>query len=155
MKAHLRVDRALRLIGTNERGHETLFDTSVAGGGMDSAASPMEVLLESTAACTTMDILSILQKQRRTISDFHVDLTAERASEHPKVFTKIEMHFHVSSSDATMKELTRAIELSHTKYCSASIMIARSGCEITWKATLKNPENQLVEHTSSIEDHEV
>jgi putative redox protein len=141
MKAHLRLDRALRLIGTNETGHETLFDTSVAGGGMDSAASPMEVLLESIAACTAMDIVSILQKQHRTIMDFFVDLTAERAHEHPKVFTKIEMDIHLSSPDATMKELVRAIELSHTKYCSASIMIARSGCEISWKATLKTPEN--------------
>ncbi len=109
----------------------------------------MEVLLESLAACMAMDVLSILQKQRRTVSDFSVDLNAERANEHPKVFTKIVMDIHVSSPDATMKELTRAIELSETKYCSASAMIRRSGCEILWKATMKNPGNQLVEHLSS------
>ncbi len=140
MKAHLHFDRALRLIGTNEKGHETFFDTSVAGGGLDSAASPMETVLESLAACMAMDVLPILRKQRRTITDFWVDLTAERAKEHPRVFTKIEMDIHLVSPDATERELERAIELSETKYCSVSAMLARSGCEISWKATLESPK---------------
>jgi putative redox protein len=153
MRAHLHLDNSLRLIGTNERGHETFFDTTIAGGGLDSAASPMEILLESLAACMTMDVIPILRKQRRTVTDFSVDLTAERAEVHPRVFTKIAMDIHLSSPDATIKELARAIELSETKYCSASAMIARSGCEISWKATLKNPDNQTVEYISSKEVH--
>jgi putative redox protein len=137
MKAHLHLDKALRLIGTNEKGHETFFDTSVKGGGLDSAASPMETVLESVAACMTMDVIPILQKQRRTVSDFWVDLTAHRAEEHPKVFTSIAMSIHLVSPDATIRELERAIELSQSKYCSVSAMLSRGGCEITWKATLE------------------
>ena len=149
MKAHLHLDKALRLIGTNEKGHETFFDTSVNGGGLDSAASPMETILESLAACMAMDVIPILQKQRRTVNDFSVDLTAERAEEHPRVFTRIAMEIHLISPDATIRELARAIELSETKYCSASGMIARSGCEISWEATLENPDNHSKEHVSS------
>jgi putative redox protein len=153
MRASLRLERELRLIGTNESGKETFFDTTIAGGGLDSAASPMEVLLESLAACMAMDVVPILRKQRRTVTDFSVDLTAERAPEHPRVFTKIAMDIHLSSPDATMKELVRAIELSETKYCSASAMISRSGCEITWKATLQSPGSQSIEHSNSDEAH--
>jgi putative redox protein len=149
MKAHLRLDTALRLIATNEKGHETVFDTAIAGGGLGSAAGPMETVLEAAAACTTMDVLPILRKQRLIILDFWIDLTAERAHEHPKVFTKIVMDVHLTSPDATIKDLARAIELSHSKYCSVSVMLARSGCEISWKATLENPENQSKEYISS------
>ncbi len=154
MKAHLRIDHELRLIGTNEKGHETFFDTTVEGGGLGSAGTPMEILLESLAACMTMDVVPILRKQRRTVTDFLVDLTAERAHEHPRVFTNISMDIVLTTPDATIKELARAIVLSETKYCSASAMIARSGCEISWKATLKNPDNQTTEHTSSTEARE-
>jgi putative redox protein len=140
MKAHLKLDQALRLIGTDEKGHRTFFDTTEASGGLDSAASPMETVLESLAACMAMDVLPILRKQRRTITDFWVDLTAERAKEHPRVFTKIEMDIHLVSPDATERELERAIELSETKYCSVSAMLSRSECEISWKATLESPK---------------
>ena len=151
MKAHLHLDKALRLIGTNEKGHETIFDTGIKGGGLDTAASPMETVLEAAAACTAMDILPILRKQRLTVTDFWIDLTAERATEHPSVFTKINMDIHLTSPDATMKDLVRAIELSHSKYCSVSVMLTRSGCEISWEATLENPDKQTVERSSSSE----
>ncbi len=153
MKAHLHLDQPLRLIGTNEKGHQTFFDTSVAGGGLDSAASPMETVLECVAACMTLDVVPILRKQRRTVTDFWVDLTAERAHEHPRVFTRIAMEIHLVSPDATIRELERAIELSETKYCSVSAMLRASGCNISWKATLKNPDTQMEEHIASNEAH--
>ncbi len=139
MKAKLTWDKALRFIGTNEKGHETLFDTSRKGGGLDSAAGPMEVVLQAAAACTAMDVVSILQKKRRTVSALTIDLDAERAEQHPKVFTKIAMDFHLVSPDATEQDLRRSIELSQTTYCSVSIMLARSGCEISWRAELEQP----------------
>ncbi len=149
MKAHLHLDQGLRLIGTNEKGHRTIFDTTHAGEGLDTAASPMETVLQAMAACMTMDVVPILRKQRRTVTDFWVDLAAERATEHPRVFTKIEMNIHLVSPDATEHELERAIELSETKYCSVSAMLRASGCEISWDATLQNPFTQSVEKISS------
>ncbi|HET6401697.1 MAG TPA: OsmC family protein [Candidatus Kapabacteria bacterium] len=139
MKATLRWDTALRFVGTNEKGQETIFDTSLKGGGLDSAAGPMEIVLEAAAACTAMDIVTILKKKRRIVTEFTIDLDAERAEQHPKVFTKIAMDIRLVSPDATEQELRRAIELSQTNYCSVSIMLARSGCEITWRAELSAP----------------
>jgi len=137
MKATLKWDSALRFIGTNEKGHETVFDTSKKGGGLDSAASPMETVLEALAACTAMDIIPILQKRRKTVTDFWVDLNAERADMPPKVFTRIEMVIHVVSPDANQSELDHALELSHSVYCSVSSMLSRSGCRIEAKAKLE------------------
>ena len=136
MDVRVRLDQALRLIGTNEKGHETFFDTSVRGGGLDSAPSPMETVLEAAGACMTMDIVPILRKQRKTVEGFSVALHAVRAEFEPKVFTLVEMSMRLESPDATIRDLARAIHLSLTKYCSVSAMLRKSGCEITWRATL-------------------
>lgn len=138
MRAHIKLETALRLAGTNEKGHQTFFDTSLAGGGLDSAASPMEIVLQALGACMAMDVVPILRKQRRTVTDFSVDLEGERAEIDPKVFMKIEMRIRLISQDATRRDLARAIILSQTKYCSVSTMLTRSGCEITWNAILVN-----------------
>ena len=149
VKGQLKLDTAMRFVGTNAKEHKTFFDTSVKGGGLDSAASPMEIVLQSVAACTAMDVVPILRKQRRTVVDFSIDLEAERASKDPKVFTKIHMNVRLTTPDATLRELARAMQLSQTTYCSVSTMIARGGCEITWTATLVNTTTGIEESTSS------
>jgi putative redox protein len=138
MKVTINWEQAQRYRGTSERGHETFFDTTVKGGGLDSAASPMETVLEAAGACTAMDVIQILRKKRKTIESFGIALEAERAEDYPHVFTKIKMDFHLVSPDATLHDLAQAIELSWEKYCSVSIMLLRSGCEMTWQAFAVN-----------------
>lgn len=138
MKATLKRDSALRLIGTCDDGHDTVFDTSLKGGGLGSAPSPMSIVMQAAAACTTMDVLPILSKRHKTVDEWRVDLDGDRAEEHPKVFTKIQMDFYCKSPDVTMKELKDAIVLSKDKYCSVGLMLIRGGVEITWTAVLEN-----------------
>lgn len=134
MHVLLELETGKRFVGTNDRGLKAYFDTGVGGGGNDSAPNPMEMVLEAAAACSALDIVDIIRKKRKQIDKFFVDVTAERASEHPKVFTKIHLKFDLISPDATEKDLHHAVELSQKTYCSVSIMLARSGCEITWEA---------------------
>jgi len=136
MKAELRLDRNLRLIGKNETGLETVFDTHSDVGGEDSAPTPMEILLQALAACTSMDVLSILRKKKKQIDDYWIELEGERAETHPKVFKKAHMIINLKSPDAEEKDLVRAIELSHEKYCSVSTMFKASGCEVTFEAKI-------------------
>jgi putative redox protein len=136
MKAHLSWDKAQRFIGTSEKGHITAFDTTVRGGGLDSAASPVETVLEAAAACTAMDVLNILTKQRKTIEQFTISLDAERAETEPRVFTKIHMAFFITSPNATERDVARAIELSWEKYCSVSVMLKRAGVEMSYAVTV-------------------
>ena len=136
MKATVQLDSTLHFTGTTEHGKQAFFDTTINGGGSDLAPSPMDTVLMAAAACTAMDVVSILQKRRKTVNGLKIELSATRAETHPRVFTHIEMDFHLVSTDATYEDLSKAIELSHSKYCSASIMLIRSGCEITWKASV-------------------
>jgi putative redox protein len=138
MKVNLRLDRKMRIVGTNEKGHETIFDTVPKVGGEDTAATPMEVMLQAMAACSFMDVISILRKKRKTIDALNIEIEAERADEHPKVFTKAILKYTLKSPDAELKDLERSVELSQDNYCGASAMFKKSGCEVGWEAQLEN-----------------
>ncbi len=136
MIAHLKLDNKMRIIGSNEAGMETYFDTHPEFGGEDSAATPMEVMLQAMGGCSFMDVVSIVRKKKRQIDSLEVELTAERAETHPKVLTSVHLRFILTSPDAELKELEKAVELSQTTYCGASAMFQRSGCKVTWESIL-------------------
>ena len=138
MKAELRLDRNMRFIGSNDMGLETVFDTHPNVGGEDTAATPMEIALQALAGCSAMDVVSILRKKRKTITDFRIFMDAERGKEHPKIFTRAHLIYQLTSPDAELKDLERAVELSQTTYCAVSAIFKRSGCEVTYESRLLN-----------------
>lgn len=99
-------------------------------GGANLAPRPMETLLAGTGGCTAYDVVLILKRGRHDVRGCSVKLTTERAETDPKVFTKIHMHFTVSGHNLPESAVERAIAMSHEKYCSASIMLAKTA-EIT------------------------
>ncbi|MFM8472678.1 MAG: OsmC family protein [Candidatus Kapaibacterium sp.] len=116
--------------GTDAKGMVTHFDAPIDGAD-PLAASPMSIMLQSLAACTSVDIVDILHKKRKTVTAFSVRVQAERADEHPRVFTSAVLHFTLTSPDAALSDLERCIELSQEKYCSVAAMFKRSGCALS------------------------
>jgi putative redox protein len=112
-------------------GHAVVMDGPPDGGGRNIGVRPMEMLLLGVGGCSAYDVVTILEKSRQKVSDCRVELSAERADEIPAVFTKIHLHFVVSGEDLNPKQVERAVSMSAEKYCSASIMLARAGVEIT------------------------
>ena len=76
--------------------------------------------------CSAFDVVSILEKARQKVTDCRVELNAERADAIPAVFTKIHLQFKVSGTDLNVQQVERAVKLSAEKYCSASIMLAKT-----------------------------
>jgi len=107
-------------------GHMVTMDGAPEGGGRNLAPRPMEMVLLGTGGCTAYDVVMILQKSRQDVRGCTVKLDAERASEDPKVFTKIHFQFTVTGRNLNPSTVERAINLSHDKYCSASIMLAKT-----------------------------
>ncbi|MGD2177359.1 MAG: OsmC family protein [Anaerolineae bacterium] len=91
---------------------------------------PVRLLLIGLCGCTAMDVISILQKKRQPFTGLQVKATAERAEEHPKVYTQIHLEFVVTGEGVDPAAVERSIELSQTKYCSASAMLGEAA-EIT------------------------
>ena len=111
-------------------GHLLTMDGAPDGGGRNLAARPMETVLAGTGGCTAYDVVLILKRGRHDVRGCQVKLTAERAEQDPKVFTRIHMHFVVTGRALPEPAVARAIALSHERYCSASIMLGKTA-EIT------------------------
>jgi len=107
-------------------GHFITMDGAADGGGRNLAPRPMETVLAGTGGCTAYDVVLILKRGRHDVSGCQVKLQAERADSDPKVFTRIHMHFVVSGRSLSAAAVERAIALSHEKFCSASIMLAKT-----------------------------
>ncbi len=100
-------------------------------GGLNLAPRPLETLLAGTGGCTAYDVVLILRRGRLDVRACSVKLQAERAEVDPKVFTRIHMHFTGSGRGLPEAAVQRAIDLSHEKYCSASIMLAKTAAVTT------------------------
>jgi len=111
-------------------GHVLMMDGAPDGGGRNLAPRPMETVLAGTGGCAAYDVVLILQRGRHQVQGCQVKLTSERAATDPKVFTRIHMHFVVTGKALPEAAVQRAIQMSHEKYCSASIMLAKTA-EIT------------------------
>lgn len=95
-------------------------------GGANLAPRPMETVLAGTGGCTAYDVVLILKRGRHDVRGCSVKITAERAETDPKVFTRIHMQFTVTGKAIPPAAVERAIAMSHEKYCSASIMMAKT-----------------------------
>ena len=108
------------LIATTPGNYSLTIDTK---SERKSAPTPMELLLVSVAACTAVDVVSILEKKRQDVTDYRVEITGERRDEHPRAFTKMRVHHIVYGRDISEQAVAQAIELSDTKYCSVAATV--------------------------------
>ena len=126
MKAQVKWVQDAEFLGTSGSGHQVCMDGPPEFGGKNNGVRPMEMLLLGLGGCSAFDVVHILKKSRQLISGCEVELHADRAMKDPKVFTRIHMHYIVTGTDLKESQVERAVKLSAEKYCSASIMLARS-----------------------------
>jgi putative redox protein len=126
MKARVKWQSEASFLGESGSGHTVLMDGPPESGGRNRGPRPMEMLLMGTGGCAAFDVVLILKKGRQDISDCEVRIEAERAENDPKVFTRIHFHFILTGKKLNPRQVERAISLSAEKYCSASIMLAKT-----------------------------
>ena len=114
------------MVGKSHSGHSITMDGPTDIGGENLGVRPMEMLLLGVAGCTMIDVVTTLKKMRQNLTHCETKISAERADEHPKVFTDIHIQFIVKGKDLDSKKVDKAITLSAEKYCSASIMLGKT-----------------------------
>ena len=114
------------MVGKSDSGHAIVMDGPPEIGGENLGVRPMEMLLLGMAGCTMIDVVNTLEKMRENLSDCQTKVSADRGDKYPKVFTNIHIHFVVKGSDLNPAKVKKAISLSADKYCSASIMMAKT-----------------------------
>ena len=112
----------MKFIGKNQK------DGQILMGGKDDQdrVSPMELLLMGLAGCTGVDVVSILEKKRQSLTNFQVNVRAKRADDYPMVYTAIEIEYILTGEGLSQKAVEQAIQLSEEKYCSASAMLGKT-----------------------------
>ena len=114
------------MVGKSHSGHSITMDGPPEIGGDNLGVRPMEMLLLGVAGCTMIDVVTTLKKMRQELTHCETKVNAERATDHPKVFTDIHIQFIVKGKDLDPKKVEKAITLSAEKYCSASIMLGKT-----------------------------
>jgi putative redox protein len=126
-----RSNQAVRFEGSNAAGNTVTVEGSPDIGGEGLGVRPMELLLMSLAACTSMDVVSILAKMRQPLDDLRVEVEGTRATDEvPAVFKKIHLHFRLQGA-LRPDRVEEALRLSVTKYCSVGRMLEKTA-EITY-----------------------
>lgn len=126
MDAKLTCKQGMAFTGVANTGVQIPMDTVLEHGGSGEGATPMELILMGVGGCTAMDVISILQKKRLAIQKFEIVLHADRAAEHPKVFTDITIEYVITGKGIDQESVERAIDLSENKYCSGIAMMRKA-----------------------------
>lgn len=127
----------MAFVGKGPSGYELALDAAPDVGGRGLGARPMETLLVALGGCTGMDVVSILRKMRVEVDHFEVRLKSQRAQEHPRVFTHIEIEFAFwgSNLEEHRSQIEKAVQLSQDKYCSVAAML-RPSVELSYHIVL-------------------
>ena len=126
MKGTVTLQEGSTFEGVAGSGHRVTMDVAPEVGGRNLGLRPMEMVLLGLGGCTAIDVLHMLRKGRQPITDVRVELDAERADDVPKVFTRIHLHFVLTGAGLDPHKIERAINLSASKYCSASMMLNKT-----------------------------
>jgi len=104
-------------------GFDLVIDSGADPAEPLTGPTPMELQLVALGGCTGMDAISILRKMRQDVVDYQVRLTSTRASDHPKVFTSVQLTHAVRGRDLSEPNVRRAIELTMARYCPVFHML--------------------------------
>jgi putative redox protein len=135
MKTRIKWVEGVSFVGETGSGHAVVIDGAPEHGGRNLGMRPMEMVLTGTAACTAFDVMLILKRGRQPVADCVVTAEAARAPEDPKVFTGIHLVYAVAGRGLNAAQVERAVKLSKEKYCSATIMLAKTA-EITYEIVI-------------------
>ena len=123
-------------IGTDASGNAVNMYLPDTAGGNSTGIRPMQMLILGVGGCTAVDVLMILKKKRQIVEDFRIEIEAEREQgEEPLLWQRTHLKY-CFKGDIDLEKAKRAIEMSITKYCSASETLRRAGATITWEAVL-------------------
>jgi len=137
MKATVKWIEEVSFVAETESGHALLVDGAPEAGGRNLGPRPMELVLAGTAACTAFDVVWILRKARQPLETCVVEAEAERAPVDPKVFTRIHLKYRITGSGLNREQVERAVRLSKEKYCSATLMLAKTA-EVTFEIAIES-----------------
>ena len=139
-----RVDDAYHMVATNDRGNVVHTDEGGKEGGQGAGFGPMQMLLAALGGCSSIDVVSILKKQRQPLADLKITITGEREpGAIPSLYQTVHAHFKLFGKiDPDKAE--KAVALSIDKYCSVAMTLRKSGAKITHSFEVVNSDEYIL-----------
>ena len=122
MKIHTRYKSDYEWEASNESGN--ILPIDMYEPGIKKSFSPMQLVLSATGACAAVDIVQILKKKRKTVTDLQIEAEGIRREEYPRRFTHIRLRFILFSPDTSVEEFEKVVKMGVEKYCSVSASLA-------------------------------
>ena len=127
-----RLEGDYHMVAVNDRGNVLHMDDGGKEGGLGAGFGPMQSLLASVGGCSTIDVVSILKKQRQILDDIKVTVTAEREKDvTPSLYSEVHVHFKLFGA-IDKDKAEKAVSLSIEKYCSVAETLRRAGAKVTY-----------------------
>ncbi|WP_143306723.1 OsmC family protein [Chitinophaga vietnamensis] len=128
-----RIDDGFNMEAVDENGHKVLMDSSLENGGKNNGVRPMQMLIMGLGGCSAIDVVMILKKQRQEITDFRIEIEADREKgKEPSLWETAHIVFYLSGN-VDADKAARAVELSMNKYCSVAETLRKSNTKLTWE----------------------
>jgi putative redox protein len=124
------------LFKSENRHLEGALDAMPDHGGSNEAPTPKELILNAMMGCTAMDVISMLKKMRQNVKSYHLEIMAEKTTEHPTYF-KSALIKHFLHGEVAADKIMKSVEASMTKYCGVNYMISKT-CDISYQVYLEN-----------------
>ncbi len=136
MEAKVTWHRNVSFVAESGSGHSTLVDGAPEHGGQNIGPRPMELILMGLGSCASFDVITILKKQRQTVSGCECSVRGDRANSVPSVFINAHLEFKILGTNLDVKKVEHAVNLAIEKYCSASKMFEDAGIELKHEVTI-------------------
>ncbi|NIG56290.1 OsmC family protein [Chitinophaga sp. Cy-1792] len=131
-----RIDDGFNMEAVDENGHKVLMDSSLENGGKNNGVRPMQMIIMGLGGCSAIDIVMILKKQRQEITDFRIEIEADREKgKEPSLWENAHLIFHLFGTIDADKA-ARAVELSMNKYCSVAETLRKGNTNLTWEVKI-------------------
>jgi putative redox protein len=122
---------------TDENNHTVRMDSSPESGGQNFGVRPMQMLLMGIGACSAIDVLAILKKQRQEVKDYKMVINGEREQgKEPSLWKEVDLEFYLYGN-IDKDKAEKAVELAINKYCSVSTTLEKAGAKINWKVFVR------------------
>lgn len=111
---------------TEVNGHKITLDAAEKVGGRNRGPRPKPLLLVALAGCTSMDVISLLNKMRVEYDDFFMNIEGDVSEDHPKYYTHLRLVYNIKGDDIDQKKVEKAVKLSQEKYCGVNFMLGKA-----------------------------
>ncbi len=137
-RATITWDAGMHFLGEASTGDRLEMDDEAGGRGF----RPAELVMVSLGGCTAMDVISILKKKQQTVTSYEVEVVGEQRGSHPKAYTDVVIEHRVEGGPLDPEAVRRAIELSATKYCTVTAVMATGVARIVHRYVVRNPDGE-------------